>query len=321
MDYGMTAAFGSNYQPYFTLMEDRFRDDVPAISVRSIPSDIAAFISDLNTDASHVKGCNIGTDRFLGARQPPNPFLVHLKEAFGDHVNVTAPKHFHGLLSESAHNGTFEFMCHQLEVRTKTPFGSRAGLITACKNANLHYYNGDPIPDGDWETLVPNKIPLAGTSKLPVKMSLPVGQTIANLTSVTITKQFRVHTEEVNWTHDPGAGNPIPTDKPGRIDMLNDSIAADTRFDEDHDWPVWERRRFPKFDDFMDGHDWSFSISQGKLVCVGRRTTYTVVEPIVDRTKPAPRPLIYNFYPGAGSAQAPILNGLVESDNDFFGRA
>jgi hypothetical protein len=152
-------------------------------------------------------------------------------------------------------------------------------------------------------------------------MSLPVGQTIANLTSVTITKQFRVHTEEVNWTHDPGAGNPIPTDKPGRIDMLNDSIAADTRFDEDHDWPVWERRRFPKFDDFMDGHDWSFSISQGKLVCVGRRTTYTVVEPIVDRTKPAPRPLIYNFYPGAGSAQAPILNGLVESDNDFFGRA
>ena len=61
----------------------------------------------------------------------------------------------------------------------------------------------------------------------------------------------------------------------------------------------------------------------GDLVCVGRRFDYTIVQPIVDRsvTPPANRPLIFNFYPGVGSSDTPILTGLVESDVRFFGRA
>jgi hypothetical protein len=58
-------------------------------------------------------------------------------------------------------------------------------------------------------------------------------------------------------------------------------------------------------------------------VCIGRRFDYTIVLPIVDRsvTPPAKRPLIFNFYPGLGSPDTPVLTGLVESDNAFFGRA
>jgi hypothetical protein len=269
----------------------------------------------------HIKGCNIGRDRFRSGQQQPNPFLAHLRQALGDHVEVTAPRHFHGLLSESNHDGTFEFMAHQLVVQTKTPFANRDALVTAYQNANLHYYNGDPVPDADWKTLVPANIPLTGESRRLIMTSYPLGQTIEKLTSVGINKQFRVHVEEVGWSHDPGAGNPIPNDKAGRLAMLKSSIAADARFDDAHAWPIWERRGFASFDDYFDGHEWSFSINQGTLVAIGRRTVYTVVEPIVDRTKAPPRPLIFNFYPGPGSAEQSILTGLDESDNTFFGRA
>jgi hypothetical protein len=61
------------------------------------------------THSVHIKGCNIGRDRFLPATgKPAAPFLVRLKQVFGSNVNITAPKHFHGLLPETNHNGMFE---------------------------------------------------------------------------------------------------------------------------------------------------------------------------------------------------------------------
>jgi hypothetical protein len=73
----------------------------------------------------------------------------------------------------------------------------------------------------------------------------------------------------------------------------------------------------------MDGHLWEFSTSGTDLVALGRRFDYTVVQPIVDRTVTpvANRPLIFNFYPGVGSSESPVLTGLDESNNHFFGRA
>jgi hypothetical protein len=286
------------------------------------------------THSVHIKGCNIGRDRFRGAQQPINPFLVRLKQVFGDHVNVTAPKHFHGLLPETNHNGIFEYMEQELIVRTKAVplprpkrgfrgFANRNELIDAYKNAHLHYHDGTPIPDGDWAaTLVPRRM----VDNRAIMTTLPLGRTIENLPSVTVAKQLRIETERVDWTIPPGN---IPADDAGRLAKLRASIAADARFANTHAWPMWERRGFNNFNDYMDGHHWSFSLSRGPdppagtLVCVGRRVDYTIVEPIVDRTvTPASaRPLIYNFYPGVGSTEQPVLTGLVESNNRFFGRA
>src|SRR6185503_8656958 len=105
--------------------------------------------------------------------------------------------------------------------------------------------------------------------------------------------------------------------------LLRASIAADPRFAATHAWPLYERRGFTDLNSYMDGHHWSFSVNGGDLVCIGRRFDYTIVLPIVDRsvTPPARRPLIFNFYPGVGSSETPVLSGLVESDNVFFGRA
>jgi hypothetical protein len=247
---------------------------------------------------------------------------------------MTAPKHFHGLVPENNHNGIFEYMAHEFMVRTKAiplpkktkkekqkfrGFSSRSDLITAYKNAKLSYYNGTLVPDADWDAgLVPKKF----VDNRNIKLSVPLGRTIESLTSVPIKKEFRIETEKVDWTLPAGS---FPSDEPGRLAKLRASIAADTRFATNHAWPMWERRGFTNFNDYWNGHHWTVNNVDraGDLLCVGRRFDYTIIQPIVDRSvaPPTPRPLIYNFYPGTGSAQQPLLNGLVESDNRFFGRA
>jgi hypothetical protein len=410
MDYGMTAAV----DPYFDNMQQRFRRDVPAIGVRSVPTSVAAFVDDLFTDASvtkpvddlyigthaggdgflfvrlfrgavdvrgdptdvtdyevldqamgpsrparildslvsyqrgtppapdpppthsvHIKGCNVGRNRFLPRPgQSAAPFLARLKQVFGSNVNVTAPKHFHGLLPETTHNGMFEYMEQELIVRTKAVraepgfrgtaregfrgFATRNALIDAYKAAQLRYHDGTLIPDADWgATLVPPRL----VDNRTIAMTIPLGRTVERLTSLTIHKQFRIQLERVDWTHTPGGA--VPTDRAAQLAMLRASIASDSRFAATHAWPVYERRGFPDLNAYMDGHDWRFAVNGGDLVCIGRRFDYTIVLPIVDRTvTPArDRPLIFNFYPGVGSSETAILTGIVETDNAFFGRA
>jgi hypothetical protein len=278
------------------------------------------------THSVHIKGCNIGRQRFLpGTGKPPAPFLVRLKQVLGSNVNVTAPKHFHGLLPETNHNGIFEYMAQELNVRTKavkvgrtfTGFASRDDLIDAYKAAQLSYHDGTPIPDADWRTLVPRRM----VDDRGIRMTIPLGRTIENLKAVPINKQFRIELERVDWTHTPGGA--VPTTPSAQLAMLRATIAADSRYATTHPWPIYERRGFTDVNAYVDGHHWSFTVNGGDLVCVGRRFDYTIVLPIVDRsvTPAAKRPLIFNFYPGVGSPEGPVLTGLVESDNTFFGRS
>ena len=276
------------------------------------------------THSVHIKGCNIGRDRFNPTATPRAPFLVRLKEAFGGNVNVTAPKHFHGLIPETTHNGTFEFMEQELIVRTKAVparggfggFANRDDLIDAYKAATLHYHDGTAIPDADWQTLVPRRM----VDNRAIRTTIPLGRTVERLTSLPINKQFRIELERVEWTITQSS---LPTDRSQRLTLLTTSITADPRFATTHAWPLYERRGFRDVASYMDGHHWSFSVNGDTMTCIGRRFDYTVVLPIVDRTvtPPASRPLIFNFYPGTGSTEPAILTGFVESDNTYFGRA
>ncbi len=293
-----------------------------------IPDSLIGYQSGPPTHNAHIKGCNIGKNRLRDTLTPINPFLVRFKQVLGGHVNVTAPKHFHGLLKEDNHSGIFEYMAHEFRVRTKAVptkgggfrgFADRPALIQAYKDAHLHYYDGTAVPDDDWKSLVPAKM----VDNRGIKLTIPLGKTIESLPSVTLDKQFRIETERVDWTLPAGT---FPADKPGRLNKLKASIAADARFADIHPWPMWERRGFTKFTDYWDGHLWNVDAvdkQSGDLLCIGRRIDYTIVQPIVDRsvTPAANRPLIFNFYPGVGSTEQPILTGIVESDNHFFGRA
>ena len=280
------------------------------------------------THSVHIKGCNIGRDRFhITAGQPKAPFLTKMKQAFGDNVKVTAPKHFHGLIEEINHKGIFEYMEQELIVRTKAVkiarggfrgFATRQELIDAYKAAHLTYHDGTPIPDADWGTTL---VPALFADNRRIAMTIPLGRTVEHLTSLTIHKQLRIELEQVDWTITPGGT--IPTAPADQLALLRASIAADDRFKATHPWPVYERRGFADFNAYMDGHLWTFAINGNVLVCKGRRYDYTIVLPIVDRTvsPPANRPLIFNFYPGVGSPDAPILTGFDETNDRFFGRS
>jgi hypothetical protein len=281
------------------------------------------------THSVHIKGCNIGRDRFSPKpNQPIAPFLTKLKQVFGNNVNVTAPKHFHGLLPETSHNGMFEYMSQELIVRTKAVptkkgfrgFASRNEILAAYKAAHYHYHDGTAIPDGDWDAIL---VPKDGQDDRNIAQTIPLGKTVESLPAITVPKQFRIEIEEVDWTLPMSSS--MPSSDAGRLAKLTASIAADPRFDANHAWPMYERRGFVDFNSYMAGHDWRFKISADKTVleCTGRRFDYTVVLPIVDRTVTPveKRPIIFNYYPGPGSTESPILTGLVESNNVFFGRA
>jgi hypothetical protein len=432
MDYGMTSqdALGDWKRPkkgpwirpdYFMLMQQRFRLDSPAISVRAVPAHIAAFIDDLFLDSSvikpvgdlyvgthagsagflkvrlfrdqldangkpaedftdyeildqikapkiydslvgyhrgtppapdpppthsvHIKGCNIGRDRiFPRPSQPVAPFLAKMKQTFGGNVNITAPKHFHGLFDEVNHQGIFEYMLYEFVVHTKavkvengfkgsTPQGfrgfvNRNELLAAYEaenkgaNPKFRYYDGTPVPDADWDTILVPKGKVLNEDR-NIAMTVSIGQTIENVSSIPITKGFRIEIESIDWTLP--AGVAIPKDPSAQMDVLRASIAADPRFAATHPWPIYERRGYKDLKSYIDGHDWTFpkKPSDGDNLVVGRAVEYTILQPIVDRsiTPPAEPRLVFNFYPGPGSSHAAVLSGLVESDNHFFGRA
>ena len=134
----------------------------------------------------HLKGCNLGK---------AVPFLTKIKQAFGDHVLVTAPKHFQAVVSVTKKNnsGSFEYMCYEFQVRTAAVpnakgngfhgFETRADLVTALDGAGHVYRGGISVPTADWEKKwVPKDI----TKAQSFYMALPLGQTVAGLKQITL---------------------------------------------------------------------------------------------------------------------------------------
>lgn len=292
-----------------------------------IPDLLIGFTNPPPTHSLHIKGCNIGRDRANMTRTPAAPFLNKLQEALGGHVNVTGPKHFHGLASMDDGSGTFEYMAQEFVVRTKavpakrgfTGFASRAVAVAAFAGAGFTYHDGSAIPAADWEPLIPKKI--RKTARFDVSLPLGAGGVeVDGRKTLKVGREFRVELAKIPWSFTPPGG--IPSTPSAKLAALRADIAADARFAATHAWPAYERVGFNSFTNWFDGHHWTISVVKTELVCIGRRYDYTVVLPIVDRTvtPAAKRPVIFNFYPGGNTTQAAITSGFVESNNRFFAR-
>jgi hypothetical protein len=273
----------------------------------------------------HFKGCNLGK---------AVPFVTKLKQALGDHVNVTAPKHFHGVVkvTSKGNGGYFEYMCYEFQVQvpaTLTPkgalqgFATRADLIDAFDAAAYSYIDG-AVPKADWDTKwVPTK---DVTRTQTFLMSLPLGATVAGLKAIAIkpmiakkkvtkgSREFRVNQMPSKWKFAPTSA---ATTYAARVAELRTAIARDPRFDSNHVWPMYVRAGFSSLDDYMDGHLWNFGAKNAGPITTGVRFEYTVVLPIIDNSGPKPK-LFYNFYPAPGSAQAAIPTGILQNDARFY---
>lgn len=279
----------------------------------------------------HFKGCNLGK---------AVPFVTKLKEALGNHVDVTAPKHFQGVVkvTSKGNGGSFEYMCYEFQVQTPatlTPedklqgFATRADLIDAFHAEGFTYIDstiaGTPVPKADWDK---KWVPANITKTQTFLMALPLGATVAKLKAIAIkpvttgkikkrtkgSREFRVNQIPSPWKFAPTAA---ATTYAARVAELKAALARDPRFDPGHAWPMYQRAGFSSLDEYMDGHLWHFGPTNAGPLTTGLRFEYTVVLPIIDNSGPKPK-LFYNFYPATGSAQAAITTGILQNDPRFY---
>lgn len=283
------------------------------------------FTSPPPTHFLHFKGCNLGQ---------AVPFVTKLKEALGNHVTVTAPKHFQGAIGVTGlgSDGSFEYMCYEFQVQvpaTATPkgdlfgFATRDALIDAFHAAGHKYIDGTLVPKADWEKKwVPSDI----TRTQNFLMVLPLGATVAGRKVLAIkpkitkksqtkgSREFRVTPIPSKWEFAPTSAATTYAD---RVAELKAKIALDPRFKANHTWPAFKRAGFPSLDTYMDGHLWNFGKANEGPLTTGVRFEYTVVLPIMDTSGPTPK-LFYNFYPGPGAAQAAVTTGILQNDPRFY---
>jgi hypothetical protein len=270
----------------------------------------------------HMKGCNLGK---------AIPFLTKLKQALGDNVNVTAPKHFQGVVgvTKKANSGSFEYMCYEFQVQTPAlalPKGrfrgfTRAELIAALNSAGHQYLGGVPVPAADWEKWVPKE---DITKTQSFYMALPLGRSVVGLKELTLrpdkktrnggARQFRVQVVTPKWKFAPPASATSYEDK---VAELKKDIEKDLRYKSTHPWPSYVRSGFATLDDFMAGHLWKFGEKDGGPLAIGRRYEYTVVLPILDTSGAKPK-LFFNFYPAAGTAEPVDTTGIPQNDIRFY---
>ena len=292
----------------YEILEDTVSDATKSISV---PDSLIGYnTGDPITKNFHIKGCNIGK---------ATPFLKKLKEAIGGNMNVTAPVHFHGLYEMTTH-GTWELMAYEFRLIRRDAFSSRADYITALNAANFPFYNGDAIATADWEAWVPRTI----TSPSSVVVTLPLGTSLNNRTTIQFDRSFRYRAD--NYTFTINFSGTIPASTPDRMAALSTALdnfkyrPTDTvgGFDSAHPYPEYVRWGYASKQDFLDEHNWSFSISGSRLVCNGRFHEYTLLVPVTDRTPSTAGNLLFNFYPTTASGLSAVTTGLPVTDTNFF---
>lgn len=279
----------------------------------AIPDTLIGYTTGPIANNFHIKGCNVGR---------ATVFLQKMKEALGDHVNLTAPIHFFGLYSNTAY-GVWEFMAYEFNLLSKTAFPNRAALVTAFDNKGLTFYNGDPVPVTDIETWVPRTITAGSTTAL----TLPLGTSIGSRSTIPVQRQFRYRgPEDYTFTINFANASQVPTTPADRMTALENGLdsfkyrSSDAigGFDSSHPYPEYERWGYASKQDFLDEHDWRFEKSGRSLICRGRFHSYTLLVPITDRAAGNLGNVIFNFHPNTGSPHAAITTGFVETDTDFF---
>ena len=247
----------------------------------------------------HFKGCNIG-------KAPP--FLTKFKEALGDNVNVTAPKHFHDIYEHTSY-GTFEHMSYEFSVQRKAAFATRAALLAALDAEGFTFIDGSAVPTANWGKWVPKKI--GKTVKTPVSAKL--GVSIGKRKTIDTTREFRVKRRPFYWQIKYSGGAP-PSGTAARQTEFETSVGGDARFESTHPYPFYERVGYSSIADFFAGHTWTHTVKKNVLYTVGIRVEYTVVVPITEVTSGN---VVFNYHPLPTTSHAAITN-LTETDTDFF---
>jgi hypothetical protein len=269
----------------------------------AIPDTLIGFTAPPPTAFLHFKGCNAGKQR---------PFLVKLKEALGDHVNVTAPKHFHDIFFDTRY-GVWESMAYEFRLQRPqaSAFTTVPGARAAFHGASLTLINGTAIPRENWDTWIPDTVNVSRSSRWNVPAN--IGSGFGRRTTADTTQEFRVDPTTFHVVITSSA-----TDDAQRKADLQADLAGRTRFQSTHSFPMYQELGYASLSSFVNGYTWKFTASGSSLDCLGSRIIYTSVIPIRDPADALNGNLIFNFYPNAGSTIPSVTTTLQESDATYF---
>jgi hypothetical protein len=268
----------------------------------AIPDSLIGYTSGPPTAFLHFKGCNAGKQR---------PFLVKLKEALGDHVNVTAPKHFHDIWFDTRY-GVWESMAYEFRIQRPKFFADPADALSELQGApDMNLINNSPVPSANWPIWIPKRISVRRTTKWTVHANL--GSSFGKRKTIPTTLEFRVEPTEFPTFIKSSA----TTDAARKAD-LQAELATRARFKSSHPFPRYKELGYSSLANFLNGYTWKFTPSGSDLHCLGSRIIYTSVIPILDPADSLKGNLIFNFYPNSGSSIPAITTTLQENDAKFF---
>jgi hypothetical protein len=281
----------------FETLEDTIA--TPAHSI-TIPEGIAPA-------SFHIKGCNLGQVQ---------PFLLKLKEALGDAITVTAPRHFHYLFRHTGF-GVWEAMAYEFRLvrHPDDRFATRAEAVAAFEAGPFTKFDGSAITNAEWEDWIPRHVNRKTSVTRTEQLTNPVGAR----RTIPVTRQFRFARNRFTYTLEFPTRNDVPVEDGDRMAAFDEAIRADEWMDPGHPFPGFARWGYADIDDFIDGLEWRFGRANNRLVCTGTRLSYTVLAAVRHTSAAELDMLVSNFYPNAGSPHPAQTTDLDETDAQFFG--
>ncbi len=293
----------SRFLSDFETIEDTLDPD-PKVNIGSIAIDDSTVGPDPATHSVHFKGCNLGQ---------AVPLLEKWKEAFGNKVQLSAPKYTHGLVVDNADRGLWEYLQYEFVVLSREPVSDRPSLVELFKAQGLTFLEvlsngvlsaGPPVPESNWDAWLPRALDMR-VIKIDPATKKPV-RVIASQTqpqpryfdvqplaeprgTVQINEQFSAEEQPFPRPILYPPGQPLPTEPDKQLADLKDNLIADqvntklgrrSRFSSTHPFPAYKRWGYDSVDEFRDGFVWTFTPSKKNprlLNARGTRQRYTLL--------------------------------------------
>ncbi|WP_251805252.1 hypothetical protein [Antarcticibacterium sp. W02-3] len=270
----------------------------------------------------HLVACNVGSDRTI-------PYLVKLKEVFGNQVPVSASKHLYVCRTINS-AGQILYLKYDFELFVKEPFkgaNSWAELIQAFMSKNFDFISlAIVLPSEEiWKQWVPNPIPPENenrTIKQWVNFVPPIkdrnGREInrRHFSVVFKSKRDGIEFTVENIDHD-------MNDDAKNLQSAENFIRNSERNLPVHSFPIFKRLGYSSQQDMIDGYTWKITpnFKKKEIKVALSRFVYNVRVPVcgfVDPTNKNANELIYNYYPFENNSHGILLENLDHNDTDLF---
>ena len=261
----------------------------------------------------NIRGCKIGQNI---------RYITKIRELFGDHITVTAPKHFDtfGFSGEEITEESvphYEYMSYGFTVFNKTRINSKNALIQSFLEKHFTDIHGIEITRGNYNSWIPANV--NDSVNRIHRCDVPIPGT-------TVERRF-IHrvVEVLPYILSIAEGIEIPDSSTERKRMLRSGMSADSRMsssEDSHEYPFYERYEYSSFDEFWDGLQWSnpqWDPSNRELSSTGRRHEYEIRVPITGPNTGENRLMLNAFLePDRGQEADYLHHDIVETDTRFF---